>query len=280
MMSKKMATKKMTEQNSHFSIGKWLVSFGFMAAVFMLGYLNIEPLKSFVSTTIQNYNSGNINSEQMVERSNSEQSDKWKVVFNHDVHFSSAIELEEFVNQYITESFFALNIEDATKTIGLYPWIKSVEVRKVWPNILLLEIEEHQPWLLLNGTQIVSNEGVVFTPNDVSAFSTLPKLNGQFGSISDLLSMYDYFLNSLESDGFSLKSLAYQPLSGWMLELDSGTQVLVGKNNIQERLERFQNMLDGAKSINANEVAYFDLRYRTGIAVGWNEKKSEQIAAR
>lgn len=76
----------------------------------------------------------------------------------------------------------------------------------------------------------------------------------------------------LAARGYKLLGVNLTPRHAWELTLDGNIQLFVGRSDIALRLQRF---IDAFPVIEPRErVAYVDLRYDTGMAVGW--KKSEE----
>jgi cell division protein FtsQ len=57
----------------------------------------------------------------------------------------------------------------------------------------------------------------------------------------------------------------------WQLTLNDGVTLNLGRENRVERIQRFMNMYSDIKnnSKGDQQVGYVDLRYDTGVAVGW-----------
>jgi cell division protein FtsQ len=204
----------------------------------------------------------------------------WQVELVTPTEFVSAKELEQYVKMSVKESFFSLDVQAASETLLTHPWVKNVKARKVWPNTLLVDVEEHQPWLNLNNKQLISKEGVVFEPQSVEGFSELPLLIGNYGDIEDLLSMYHFFTEQMPADEFRITKLSFHVYNGWTMWLENGIRLYLGKQHLSERLERFLSVLHEMKKQQRNQISYIDLRYPSGVAVGWKEQSSEQQVAR
>ena len=76
----------------------------------------------------------------------------------------------------------------------------------------------------------------------------------------------------LAARGYKLLGVNLTPRHAWELTLDGNIQLFLGRSDIALRLQRF---IDAFPVIEPRErVAYVDLRYDTGMAVGW--KKNEE----
>lgn len=205
----------------------------------------------------------------------------WQVALVKPTEFVSAQELELFVKSTLDDSFFSLDVKQASMVLLSHPWIKSIKARKVWPNTLLVDVEEHQPWLNLNNRQLISRDGVVFEPANAREFIELPLLLGQYGELEDLLSMYHFFTEQMPANEFRITKLSFNAHNGWTMWLENEIALYLGKQHLTERLERFLTVLDEMKSQKRNQVAYIDLRYQSGVAVGWKVTDlNEQVAGK
>ena len=54
--------------------------------------------------------------------------------------------------------------------------------------------------------------------------------------------------------------------------------VRLGAEAVDQRIERFFRALDGGVGIGSDRVAYVDMRYTHGFAVGWRETRTGAVA--
>ncbi|NVJ51575.1 MAG: FtsQ-type POTRA domain-containing protein [Gammaproteobacteria bacterium] len=206
------------------------------------------------------------------------QSKKWRVEIVGQAEFVNPAELEAFLKERIDSSFFSLDVLEASKVIESFPWVKSVQARKQWPNLLQVSLDEHQPWLNLNNEHLISKEGVMFTPDNIEQFEQLPLLKGKFGKIEDLLSMYHFFSEQMPDNDFRIVELEYSAISGWQMLLENNIALFLGNKDLSERLERFLVVIEAIDVKKQKLINYLDMRYQSGVAVGWKKKNDEQVA--
>src|SRR5208282_5937771 len=60
----------------------------------------------------------------------------------------------------------------------------------------------------------------------------------------------------------------------WELLLDNGVTVRLGNRQVDERFERFATAALHLISQRATDIAYVDMRYSNGFAVGWRNAAS------
>ena len=55
----------------------------------------------------------------------------------------------------------------------------------------------------------------------------------------------------------------------WTLTLANGIEVALGRDQVEERFERFLTVYEGRLAVRADEVRRVDARYTNGVAVQW-----------
>jgi cell division protein FtsQ len=97
----------------------------------------------------------------------------------------------------------------------------------------------------------------------------LPQLAGPVGSEQEVTARYLSTQGHLTEVGMRLAALELDARGAWNLTLDNGVVVRLGRRQIDDRFERF--MLAAAKLVSqrATDIAYVDMRYSNGFAVGW-----------
>ena len=74
-----------------------------------------------------------------------------KVELVNQLENQKSKELQNITANALNGGFFSLNVDQLrADLLAKLPWVKSVSVRKVWPNKLLVKIVEHKPvarWL-------------------------------------------------------------------------------------------------------------------------------------
>jgi cell division protein FtsQ len=63
-------------------------------------------------------------------------------------------------------NLFTLRLREAAKRLECHPWVEQVNVRKVFPNKILIQIEERKPIALLQLEELyyIDYKGVIFSP--------------------------------------------------------------------------------------------------------------------
>ena len=96
---------------------------------------------------------------------------------------------------HLAGNFFTMDLAKTRAAFEQVPWVRHAVVRRVWPNRLVVALEEHQPVALWEGDEnsdkMVNSHGEVFEANvgDVEDDS-LPQFAGPDGTSAQVLDMY------------------------------------------------------------------------------------------
>jgi cell division protein FtsQ len=79
--------------------------------------------------------------------------------------------------------------------------------------------------------------------------------------------------------GMRLAALQLDERGAVSFTLDNGVRVRLGRQQIDERFERFMLAATKLVSQRAADIAYVDMRYGNGFAVGWKGGAGRVVAA-
>jgi cell division protein FtsQ len=78
--------------------------------------------------------------------------------------------------------------------------------------------------------------------------------------------------------GLSVTRLSLEARGAWTLTLDNDIRVVLGREALNERLQRFLDLYKQRLAEHAAQIEQIDIRYTNGIAVRWREMPSEKNA--
>jgi cell division protein FtsQ len=177
--------------------------------------------------------------------------------------------LATVIREELRGTFFTLNLADARASLQRVPWVKSVGLRRQWPDRLEVTVVEHEPLARWNETALVDTEGEVFSAD---FDGELPQFVGPDGSSRELAERFREFAATLAPRALSIAELRLSPRGGWRLRTAGSAALAIelGRATASERLARFvayQPSTVGALARSGTAVNYVDLRYRNGFAV-------------
>ena len=176
--------------------------------------------------------------------------------------------LERLIRQAQPGSFFALDVNDVFELLESQPWIYRASVRKKWPNVLKIYLVEQTPVAKWNEDLLLNPYGDTF--NDEGVELDLPRLYGPGGSEKTALEGYNAMHALIATTEMAIDELSLSERFAWQVQLDNGIKLNLGRQEFIDRLQRF---IDVYPLLMQQEkaVKYVDLRYDTGVAVGWND---------
>ena len=84
---------------------------------------------------------------------------------NSTLKYVTPENLQSTVAGNLTGNFFTIDLLETQSVFEEAPWVRSATVRRIWPNMLRVSIEEQQPLALWNDNQMINTWGQAFTAN-------------------------------------------------------------------------------------------------------------------
>lgn len=182
--------------------------------------------------------------------------------------------VEQWVSENLSGGFFSLDMVHLCERLESQPWIAEVNARRQWPDRLVLHISEDTPVARWGETQFVDQHGKVLpalepVDQSIAATGNLPKLVGPEGKYVEVMEAYRLFAQKLETIGIGLRELTLDELGGWSLQLDEGGTLVLGRDHLNVRFERFLSLWEKELRNRRERVVSVDARYENGLAVKW-----------
>ncbi len=161
-------------------------------------------------------------------------------------------------------NFFTVNLDAAAAELRAIPWVRAVNMRRLWPNGLEVEVEEQRPLAHWGDEQLLNTWGEVFVADYADA---LPRFDGPAGSGPEMARAAQQFNRELAPIGRQVEALDLSERRAWTLRLDNGLTLSLGRDNIHERLTRFVGVYPLVFKDEPARGALVDLRYPSGFAL-------------
>lgn len=184
------------------------------------------------------------------------------------------LKLERLIRQSQPGSFFALDVNDIHRLLEEQAWVYRASVRKQWPNRLKVYLVEQTPVARWNEDLMLNPYGESFNAEGKNL--GLPRLFGPGGSEKTALEGFNAMQRLLRSRQLDIEELSLSERFAWQVQLVNGIEINLGRQEFIDRLQRFVDVYP-LLSEQPKGVSYVDLRYDTGLAVGWqNETDTNQ----
>jgi cell division protein FtsQ len=198
--------------------------------------------------------------------------DRWPVKFlsvEAEYDHVSAEQIRAAAATHLGTGFFALNLEDVRGAVAALPWVESVEARKQWPDTLVLHVRERQPFARWGDQRLIGRDGVLFSVPGSGELEGLPQLDGPDNRMRDVVDFYTTTQKTLAGTGMVLSGVSLSGRGSWTLALSGGSQILLGHENLDKRLQRFLAVYPRLGGEHATGFQHADLRYTNGFAILW-----------
>ncbi|HMA88940.1 MAG TPA: cell division protein FtsQ/DivIB [Burkholderiales bacterium] len=169
---------------------------------------------------------------------------------------------------HIDGNFFAVDLGEVRDALQQLPWVRSVSVRRLWPDRLEVRLEEHVPLAHWGTDALVDGDGERFA---AQSNAPLPILIGPDGTEAQVTQRFRSFAALLAPLGKKPLRVELTPRYAWRLWLDDGLQVALGRDTadhpVDARLARFVAVYAETLGKMGQRLAYVDLRYPNGFAL-------------
>lgn len=185
-------------------------------------------------------------------------------------------QLHAAVVETLHGSLLSADLRPVQQSLQAIPWVRTATVRRIWPNRLLVRIEEQRAVAIWGRGSLVNGLGQTFAgaSEDHDESCALTTLAGPAGSERLVLNRAREIQEWIAPLGISLVSLRLTEQYAWNAVLSGGVTLHLGRDalaaSIEERVRMFvktQPWLTQRLSLEGGAaVIHADLRYATGYA--------------
>ncbi len=158
--------------------------------------------------------------------------------------------------------FFSMDLEAVQQGFLALPWVRRVDVHRVWPGRLVVSLEEHKPAAAWNDRATLNDHGELFP---VEPPAHLPRIYAPDGLERLLARRYTEFSQIVTPLQLRVEQVVVSPRQSWRIRLTGGITVELGRERINERLTRFTAAYPQAVAA-IGPFQRADMRYPNGFA--------------
>ena len=171
-------------------------------------------------------------------------------------------------------TFLSVDLDAVRRAFESLPWVRKVEVRRLWPDRIEVSIEEHVAlarWGAdTQARRLVNTYGEVFE-GELPDAVRLPQFAGPGGSAEEVTRRYAAFRQTLAPLQLEPRQVLLSPRYAWQLRLSNGLTLELGRDQLKEpvleRLSRFVAFYAQTLGRLKRRLDYVDLRYPNGFAL-------------
>lgn len=169
-------------------------------------------------------------------------------------------------------NFFTIDLDVVRHAMQSVPWVRQASVRRVWPDTLVIGVEEHQPLGIWGESRLINTFGELFVASigEAEQDGPLPMLGGPDGSERLVLRRYEDLRHWLADLGRKPETVTLSARHAWTVRLDDETTLVLGRDQgvpIEDRVKRWAAVFPHVQEQLDRKAEVIDLRYPSGFAI-------------
>lgn len=170
----------------------------------------------------------------------------------------------------------SVDLDAVRSAVAALPWVDAASVERAWPCSLSVTVVEQVAAARWGEYGLLNTRGELFASTATHIPPELARLSGPPGTQALVATRYLAAQGRLVEAGMHLTALRLDERGAWELDLADGITVRLGSREVDERFERF--MVTAIKLIaqRPDDIAYVDMRYSNGFAIGWRSAGAQR----
>ncbi|MDQ0454799.1 cell division protein FtsQ/DivIB [Rhizobium paknamense] len=205
------------------------------------------------------------------------------VKLSGNVH-TSEIDVLQSLGLDGTTSLVAINADEARRRVSELPWIQSVEVRKIYPRTIEVNVKEREAygiWQHGSELSLIEKNGSVIAPLRDNKFASLPLFVGRDAEVA--AQDVDADFDGWPEIKARIKAYVRVASRRWDVHLDNGVVVKLPEEDVGAALARLARM-EGEEKLLERDILAVDLRLPDRMAVQLtpeaDQRRQAAVAAR
>jgi cell division protein FtsQ len=167
------------------------------------------------------------------------------------------------------DGLLSVDLAAVRRAIHTLPWVDAVSVQRAWPrglDVLVLEQTAAARW---GERGLLNTRGELFATDERHIPPELAQLEGPPGKESVVAQRYLAAEGRLMQAGLRMTAMRLDARGAWEFDLANGVTVRLGRRQVDERFEKFMSTALKLVTQRGEDIAYVDMRYTNGFAIGW-----------
>ena len=179
-------------------------------------------------------------------------------------------DISKAVKYLYSKSFFDIDLNYLKNKLEKIEWVRKINVRRSYPNEIIIDIEEHTPILIWNNKMYINMYGEKFNVSKID--KNIPLLISDESRINEVFTYFKLFNEKLSSRklDFKITKIMENEIRSLTISLSSGINIQLGSKDVNNKITLFFEIYKSLNTRDLNKIRYIDMRYSNGFSVGWN----------
>jgi cell division protein FtsQ len=179
-------------------------------------------------------------------------------------------DISEAVKYLYSKSFFDIDLNYLKNKLEKIEWVRKINVRRSYPNEIIIDIEEHTPILIWNNKMYINKYGEKFIVSKID--KNIPILVSDESRINEVFTYFESFNDKLSSRklDFKITKIVENEIRSLTISLSSGINIQLGSKDVNNKITLFFEIYKSLNTRDLKKIRYIDMRYSNGFSVGWN----------
>jgi len=193
------------------------------------------------------------------------------VMIGGDFTYLQPVELSQLLAGEVEGGFLSVDLAGLRQVLRQHPWVRDVSIGREWPSMLKVEVTEEVPIARWGQKGFLNRLGEELIIENNSHLSALPVLRADTASSREMMVNYQLMAELLVPTGLKIAELQRDSLGVWYVDTAPGLRMVIGRDQISEKIRRFNLVWAAGLNKYVKDIAAVDLRYPNGLAVAWRE---------
>ena len=192
--------------------------------------------------------------------------------------------VKSVVFPHLNKGILSIDLVELEKELKSLAWVKSVAVRRQWPEKLEIFLSEQVPVAFWQHDGLMTADGLIFKPRQIPQDLILVRFDGAEAQTQTLQNTYQLLEQQLAAAEFSIISLKMDDRGNVFArlaheKLGRPMTLVLGREELDAHISRFLQALENDLRFFA-DVVWVDTRYLNGVAIKRTaiDSLSQQVA--
>jgi len=163
-----------------------------------------------------------------------------------------------------------VNLDDVVGNVLALSWPREVQARRVWPGIVDVSVTKDPIAARWGAGGVLNSSGeVIDAPG--APDSGLPLIRCANANGARAMQIFQMLGQVLSDTPLKIAAVEENVLGEWQVKFTNDLTVLLGHEELLQRVERFSRVYRQVITKRQDEVDHIDARYGNGVAVSWRD---------